>query len=99
MSEHSLRASGLSKVFGGLTAVDSVSLELDAGALHAVIGPNGAGKTTLINLLSGDLPPTAGSIHINGHDIVGYSSDRRSRRNRGSPMRQMCSAASARIHR
>ena len=79
MSDHRLRASGLSKVFGGLTAVDSVSLELNVGVLHAVIGPNGAGKTTLINLLSGDLPPTAGSIHFNGQDIVGYSSDRRSR--------------------
>src|SRR5713226_462030 len=79
MTERGLRASGLRKGFGGLTAVDNVSLALDVGVLHAVIGPNGAGKTTLINLLSGDLPPTAGSIHLNGQDIVGYSSDQRSR--------------------
>ncbi len=79
MIDGGLRASGLRKVFGGLTAVDNVSLELAVGALHAVIGPNGAGKTTLINLLSGDLAPTAGSIHFNGQNIVGYSSDQRSR--------------------
>src|SRR5216684_3867148 len=79
MIDRGLRASGLRKVFGGLTAVDNVSLALDVGVLHAVIGPNGAAKTTLINLLSGDLPPTAGSIHLNGQDIVGYSSDQRSR--------------------
>jgi len=78
MSERGLRAVGLTKVFGGLTAVSDVSIELTRGVLHAVIGPNGAGKTTLINMLSGDLAPTAGSIHFNGRDIVGYSSDRRS---------------------
>jgi branched-chain amino acid transport system ATP-binding protein len=79
MTEQSLRASGLRKVFGGLAAVDNVSLELNVGALHAVIGPNGAGKTTLINLLSGDLAPTSGSIQFNGRNIVGHSPDQRSR--------------------
>ena len=79
MIDRGLRASGLRKVFGGLTAVDNVSLDLAIGALHAVIGPNGAGKTTLLNMLSGDLAPTAGSIHFNGQNIVGYSPDRRSR--------------------
>ncbi len=79
MINRGLRASGLTKLFGGLTAVDKVSLELTAGTLHGVIGPNGAGKTTLINILSGDLAPTAGSIHLNGVDIVRCSSHQRSR--------------------
>ena len=79
MTALSLKAIGLTKAFGGLTAVDNVSLELTTGALHAVIGPNGAGKSTLINVLSGDLAPSAGSIQLNGQDIVRCSSDQRSR--------------------
>src|SRR5262249_31252542 len=79
MSERGLRALGLTKVFGGLTAVNNVSIQLTTGVVHAVIGPNGAGKTTLINMLSGDLAPSAGSIHFDGRDMVGYSSDRLSR--------------------
>jgi branched-chain amino acid transport system ATP-binding protein len=79
MNEAALNVSGLTKKFGGLTAVDNVSLQLFKGALHAVIGPNGAGKSTLINLLSGDLPSSSGTIHLNGQDISGLSPDRRSR--------------------
>jgi len=79
MTVRGLSARGLTKVFGGLTAVNNVSLDLSTGTVHAVIGPNGAGKTTLINMLSGDLAPTAGSIQFDGRDIVGYSSDQRSR--------------------
>jgi len=79
MTVRGLSARGLTKVFGGLTAVNNVSLDLSSGTVHAVIGPNGAGKTTLINMLSGDLAPTAGSIQFDGRDIVGYSSDQRSR--------------------
>jgi branched-chain amino acid transport system ATP-binding protein len=69
-----LRTEGLRRQFGGLAAVKSVSLECHAGAVHAVIGPNGAGKTTLINLLSGDLAPSAGSIEILGRDVTGLAS-------------------------
>jgi branched-chain amino acid transport system ATP-binding protein len=74
-----LATDGLSRRFGGLMAVSSVAIELHRGRLHAVLGPNGAGKTTLINLLSGDLAATAGTIRYRGEDITGYSSDRRSR--------------------
>lgn len=52
-----LSARGLTKRFGGLAAVNGVSVDLWRGRIHAVIGPNGAGKSTLTNLLSGDLPP------------------------------------------
>ena len=68
-----LQAEGLSRRFGGLLAVADVSLELAIGELHAVIGPNGAGKSTLVNLLAGELPPTAGSIRIDGIDVTGWS--------------------------
>jgi branched-chain amino acid transport system ATP-binding protein len=68
-----LRAIEISKHFGGLAAVKDVSLSVDVGAVHAVIGPNGAGKTTLINLLSGDLAPSAGTIRYDGRDIAGWS--------------------------
>jgi branched-chain amino acid transport system ATP-binding protein len=59
-----LRAVGLEKRFGGLKAVSNVSLDVHIGEIHAVIGPNGAGKSTLINLLSGDLPVTSGTITL-----------------------------------
>ena len=65
-----LAASGLLKHFGGIIATNNVSLQLEAGARHALIGPNGAGKTTLINLLTGVLEPGAGSIVLNGRDIT-----------------------------
>jgi branched-chain amino acid transport system ATP-binding protein len=76
MSETALRTAALRKDFGGLTAVNDVALECRIGELHAVIGPNGAGKTTLINLLSGDLAPSAGRIEILGRDVTGLPSHR-----------------------
>jgi branched-chain amino acid transport system ATP-binding protein len=66
-----LRTEGLTKVFGALRAVDGVNLAVAAGSLHSVIGPNGAGKTTLFNLVTGELPPTAGRILLDGQDISG----------------------------
>ncbi len=74
-----MEARGLSRRFGGLLAVSGVSLTLRAGELHAVIGPNGAGKSTLVNLLAGELPPTEGSIWLNGADITGLDAGRRAR--------------------
>jgi branched-chain amino acid transport system ATP-binding protein len=68
-----LSVTGLQKRFGGVLAVDDVSLDVREGELHAVIGPNGAGKTTLIHLLSGALPPSAGTITLDGRDIAGLA--------------------------
>jgi len=79
MSESILVTRGLCRRFGGLMAVNEVAIELEKGRLHAVLGPNGAGKTTLINLLSGELAASAGSIHYKGADITRLSPDRRSR--------------------
>ena len=77
MPEVALSAVALEKRFGGLKAVSEVSLDVRIGEIHAVIGPNGAGKSTLINLLSGDLPVTAGSITIGQHDVTKLGPDRR----------------------
>lgn len=74
-----LRADGLSRFFGGLKAVEGVSLAMTQGELHAVIGTNGAGKSTLINLLSGELPPSAGKVELLGADITRWSQPRRAR--------------------
>ena len=67
-----LQADGLVRRFGGLAAVGGVSLALERGRLHAVIGPNGAGKSTLVNLLSGELAPSAGRIAVAGQDTTGW---------------------------
>ena len=79
MTDAILQVRGLQKYFGGLAAVDDVSLEVRVGEVHAVIGPNGAGKTTLIDMLSGDLAPTAGSIVYRGSDISRLTPERRAR--------------------
>ena len=65
-----LQTSGLTKQFGGITAANDVSLSVERGARHALIGPNGAGKTTIINLLTGVLRPTSGTIQLEGRDIT-----------------------------
>ncbi len=70
---------GLSRRFGGLMANSNVAIELHRGKVHAVLGPNGAGKTTLINLLSGDLRASSGTIRYQDRDITRFSPDRRSR--------------------
>jgi branched-chain amino acid transport system ATP-binding protein len=70
MSEIILETQNLSRHFGALMAVDDVSLRFEKGLVHAVLGPNGAGKTTLINLLSGEIMPSSGSIRFKDHDIT-----------------------------
>ena len=83
MVEVLLSARQLTKRFGGLTAVNGVSLDLWRGRIHAVIGPNGAGKSTLTNLLSGDLPPSSGQVHLGSTNITGWPPERISRQGLG----------------
>lgn len=78
-----MEAQNLSKVFGGLVAVDDVSLQVKAQTMHAIIGPNGAGKTTLFNLLSGMMPPTMGKILYKGEDITHLPPQRRAHKGIG----------------
>jgi branched-chain amino acid transport system ATP-binding protein len=75
--EVALRVEALDKRFGGLKAVSGVSIEVRVGEIHAVIGPNGAGKSTLINLISGDLRPSSGTIAIGGASVTSLSPERR----------------------
>ena len=70
MTEWLLEGRQLRKVFGGLVAVDEVSVQVEPGTTHSIIGPNGAGKTTLFNLLSGRYRPTAGTVWFKGRDIT-----------------------------
>jgi len=65
-----LEAQNVRKAFGGLVAVDDVSIQIYAQTLHSIIGPNGAGKTTLFNLLSGELQPNHGKVFFKGRDIT-----------------------------
>jgi len=75
-----LQTRALAKAFGGLKVTREVSLSLEAGARVGLIGPNGAGKTTLINLITGVLPPSAGSVHLYGEDVTHLAQPERVRR-------------------
>ena len=74
-----LEAVDISKQFGGLSALDRVSLSLRPGEVHGLIGPNGSGKTTLLNLLSGYYQPTSGWIRHDGEDLAAATVQRRAR--------------------
>jgi len=69
--EEILRIEGLTKLFGGLRAVNNFSLQLHRGDLNGLIGPNGAGKTTVFNMITGVYAPTTGSIQFRGQEITG----------------------------
>ena len=71
-----LTVSGLTKRFGGFTALSGVSFEVVEGEILGLIGPNGSGKTTLFNCISGAFPATAGSIRLRGEEIAGLTPDR-----------------------
>ena len=72
-----LEIKNLTKAFGGLRAIDDVSLAFPSGSLSAVIGPNGAGKSTFFNLISGAFPPDSGQVLLDGQDIVRLSRSER----------------------
>jgi branched-chain amino acid transport system ATP-binding protein len=72
-----LELKGLSKSFGGLAAVQGVTLQVLPGERKAIIGPNGAGKTTLFNLITGVLPPSSGQVLLFDRDVTGWPSHRR----------------------
>src|ERR1700720_2704715 len=80
MAEPLLRVDGVSKRFGGLLAVDNVSLGVQSGRITALIGPNGAGKTTLFAMISGFLAPSGGRILHRGEDITSVPPYRLARR-------------------
>jgi branched-chain amino acid transport system ATP-binding protein len=69
-----LSVHGLRKAFGGLIAVRDLSFDIPAGGITGLIGPNGSGKTTVLNLITGELPPDAGSIVFQGDEIIGVRS-------------------------
>ncbi len=71
-----LSARGITKMFGGVTAASNLDIDLRKGTITALVGPNGAGKTTVFNLLTGFIPPDAGSVTLDGVELVGLSPDR-----------------------
>jgi branched-chain amino acid transport system ATP-binding protein len=75
-----LRLRGVGRRFGGVHAVKDVDLEIRSGERRAILGPNGAGKTTLFNVISGEFPPTSGSIELFGHDVTAEPARKRARR-------------------
>jgi branched-chain amino acid transport system ATP-binding protein len=70
MSTAVLETRGLSKSFGALTVAEHVDFSLQPGARHALIGPNGAGKTTFVNLVTGRISPSAGTVFLDGQDVT-----------------------------
>lgn len=77
MSAPAVDVEGLAKVFGGLAAVNRVSLTVPAGERRVLIGPNGAGKTTLFHCITGTLKPTSGRVSLFGRDVTGLPEHRR----------------------
>lgn len=75
----SLAVLEVSRRFGGLTAVNAVTIEVLPGALTSVIGPNGAGKSTLFNIVAGTVRPDAGKVELDGRDVTRWSDERRAR--------------------
>jgi branched-chain amino acid transport system ATP-binding protein len=78
-SEVLLRGREITRRWGGLVALDRVSLELERGTVHAVIGTNGAGKSTLINILSGEIAPSSGQVELLGQEVTAWSQPKRAR--------------------
>ena len=66
-----LKVDSVTMQFGGVTAIDNLSFEVEKGTIYGLIGPNGAGKTTIFNIITGNLKPTKGKIYLEGEDITG----------------------------
>src|SRR5215203_2513845 len=79
VAEPILRLRGVGRRFGGVVAVSGVDLDVRPGERRAILGPNGAGKTTLFNLISGEFPPTMGSVELFGGDVTRQPARRRAR--------------------
>ena len=79
-AEPILRLRGVGRRFGGVHAVKDVDLEIRSGERRAILGPNGAGKTTLFNVISGEFPPTSGSIELFGHNVTAEPARKRAKR-------------------
>jgi branched-chain amino acid transport system ATP-binding protein len=78
-AEPILRLRGVGRRFGGVIAVSDVDLDVRRGERRAILGPNGAGKTTLFNLISGEFPPTSGSVELFGNDVTAEPARKRAR--------------------
>ena len=78
--EPALVLDGVSKHFGGLAVTQDIAFTVPAGARTALIGPNGAGKTTLFNVISGELPPTSGTLFLSGADVTSLAPHQRAAR-------------------
>ena len=74
-----LRGKQISRRWGGLLALNDVSIDVARGTVHAVIGTNGAGKSTLVNILSGEIPPSGGTVELLGQDVTHWTQPRRAR--------------------
>ena len=79
MAELLLRGRDITRRWGGVVAVNGVSIDLARGEVHALIGTNGAGKTTLVNVLAGEIPASAGSVELRGTDVTRWPQPRRAR--------------------
>jgi branched-chain amino acid transport system ATP-binding protein len=79
MGDVLLSGKNITRRWGGLVALNDVSVELQRGTVHAVIGTNGAGKSTLINILSGEIPPSSGTVNLLGQDVTHWQQPRRAR--------------------
>ena len=79
MTDTMIEATAVTKTFGGVTALDGVSVTVPRGTVLGLLGHNGAGKTTLVNILTTMFPPTSGSAKVAGFDVVGQGDEVRSR--------------------
>lgn len=98
MSQALLTATNITRRFGGLTAINDVSLTLKRGTVHAVIGTNGAGKSTLVSVLSGEIPPNEGRIQLADTDITAWPQPRRAQAGMGRSYQRTTIFPSLSVH-